>query len=95
MFLFGNGYRNTKSRRSPTKMKISEFMIYESLIKVGSKLIWLWIVIIEPEHRQIIQIDISFERNMIIAERFVSSLINEYGKYPISTAVAHMASSSL
>ena len=44
-------------------------------------------VAIETDQRQILyQIDISFETNMlIVAKRFVSSLINRYDKYPIST----------
>jgi len=37
------------------------------LINVVFKYIWL-LVAIEPKHRQIIQIYISFDRNMIIAE---------------------------
>ena len=37
-------------------------------------------------NRQILQIDISFERTMlIVAERFIISLINKYGKHYIST----------
>jgi transposase-like protein len=54
------------------------------LIKIGSKYIWLWVAI-EPDHRQILHIDISFERNMLIVERFIASLINTYGKHPVST----------
>ena len=33
------------------------------LIKIGSKYIWLWVAI-EPDHRLILHIDISFERTM-------------------------------
>ncbi len=33
---------------------ISEFIIDETLLKVGFKFIWLWIVAIEPENRQIL-----------------------------------------
>ena len=41
----------------------------------------------EPKHRQILHMDISFERTMlIVAERFITSLINIYGKHPVSTA---------
>jgi putative transposase len=60
---------------SSTKTKVSEFIIDETLIKVGSELIWLWVAI-EPKHRQILHIDISFERNMlVVAEHFLSYLI--------------------
>ena len=50
---------------SSTKSQFfSEFIIDETLIKVGSDLIWLWVAI-EPKHRQILHIDISFERTML------------------------------
>jgi putative transposase len=53
------------------------------MIKVGSKYVWLWVPI-EPKHRQILQIDISFERTMLVAERFiVASLEDEFGRHPI------------
>ena len=29
--------------------------------------------------------DISFDRTMLVAERFIASLINTYGKHPVST----------
>ena len=54
------------------------------LINVGFKYIWL-LVAIEPKHRQIIQIDISFDRDMLISEHYISSLINKYDRYPVST----------
>ncbi|MGN6346608.1 MAG: hypothetical protein ACTHME_02780 [Candidatus Nitrosocosmicus sp.] len=70
---------------SSTKTKVSEFIIDETLIKVGSGFMWLWVAI-EPKHRQILHIDISFERTMLIAERFiVASLIDKYGKHPVSS----------
>ena len=34
-------------------IRISEFIVDETLIKVGSELIWLWVAI-EPENRQIL-----------------------------------------
>jgi transposase-like protein len=46
--------------------------------------IWLWVAI-EPKHRQILQIDLSSERTMLVAERFIASLINKFGKCPVST----------
>jgi putative transposase len=69
---------------SDKRTKIEEFIIDETLIKIGSKYVWLWVAI-EPKHRQIIKADISFERTMLVAERFISSLINRYGKHSVST----------
>jgi putative transposase len=66
------------------RKKIDEFIIDETLIKIGSQYVWLWVAI-EPKNKQILQIDISFERTMLVAERFIASLINTYGKHPVST----------
>ena len=40
----------------------------------------------EPKHRQILHIDISFERTMLVAERFIAFLINRHDNHPVSTA---------
>jgi putative transposase len=64
--------------------RISEYVIDETILKVGSEYIWLWIAI-EPENRQILALNISKERNMLIAERFISSLVQIHGNHPVST----------
>ena len=69
---------------SSKRKKINEFIIDEAQLKVGSRYIWL-LVAIEPKHKQILHIDISFERTMLVAEHFIASLINTYGKHPVST----------
>jgi len=70
---------------SSKRKKIEEFIIDEIQVKIGSQYIWLWVAI-EPKHRRVLHIDISFERNMfIVAERFLSYLIDKYGKHHIST----------
>ena len=51
------------------KRKIDGYIIDETLIKIGSEYIWLW-VIIEPKDKEILAINISKERNMFVAERF-------------------------
>jgi putative transposase len=66
------------------RKRISEFIVDETLLKVGSEYIWLWVVI-ESETRQILALSISKERNMLIAERFLSGLIQIHGKHPVST----------
>ncbi len=68
----------TKQRR------ITEFIVDETLIKVGSELTWIWVAI-EPQNRQILALSISRERNMLIAEKFLSGLVKSHGKHPIST----------
>jgi len=47
-------------------------------------LIWLWVGI-ESETKNIVAINISKERNMFVAERFLDGLTKEYGRHPVST----------
>jgi putative transposase len=51
---------------------------------VGSEYVWLWVAI-EPAEKTILGIRISIERNMLVAEQFIKSLIRKYGKHPVST----------
>src|SRR3954462_12421197 len=69
-----------KSKRK----KVSEYIVDETMLKVGSKYIWLWIAI-EPENCRILALSMSKERNMLIAERFLSSIVEDYGKNIVST----------
>ena len=69
---------------STRKRKIDEFIIDETLIKAGSEFIWLWVAI-EPKNKEILGMSISKERNMFVAERFISNLMKIYGKHPLST----------
>lgn len=72
-------------RKSSTKKKqVSEYIVDETMLKVGSEFIWLWIAI-EPENRQILAQNITKERNMLVAERFMSDLVKIHGKHPVST----------
>jgi putative transposase len=66
------------------KKKIDEFVIEETVIKSGSKVIWLWVAI-EPKDKQILALTVSKERNMFVAERFVAGLVRAHGKHPVST----------
>src|SRR6185437_6229068 len=71
-------------RLSYNKTKTSEFIIDETQLKVGSEIIWL-LVDIESETKNILSITISKERNMFVAEHFLSDIMKEYGRHPIST----------
>jgi transposase-like protein len=49
-------------------------------------LIWLWVATIGFEIKEILGITISKERNMLLAERFISSLVGIHGsQHPVST----------
>jgi transposase-like protein len=55
------------------------------MIKVGSsEYVWLW-VIIEPKDKEILSITISKDRNMLVAEKFLSKVVEKYGSHPVST----------
>ncbi|HSF00441.1 MAG TPA: hypothetical protein VLA48_06050 [Nitrososphaeraceae archaeon] len=45
---------------------------------------WLWLCI-EPIHSSVLGIYISEERNMIVAEKFIRSLVEKYGRHTVYT----------
>src|SRR5918912_2387925 len=63
---------------------VSEFIIDETLLKVGNQYAWLWIAIGSID-KVILDIHISFERTVLIAETFIKDLVRKYGKHSIST----------
>jgi putative transposase len=67
------------------KKKISEYVIDETVIKVGQEYIWLWVAIEPTKDREILAISISKERNMFVAEHFLSDVVDEYGPHPVYT----------
>ena len=71
-------------RISSKKKKISEYILDETIIKVGSEYIWVWVAI-EPESKGILGMSISKERNMFVTERFISEVVDKHGKHPVST----------
>jgi putative transposase len=79
-------YRPKKILQRKRRRKVQEFIIVddETLLKVGSQYVWVWVAI-EPLAKVILGIRISFERTMLIAERFLKALVIEYGKHPLST----------
>ena len=66
------------------RKRISGFIIDETVVKIGSTYMWIWVAI-ELKNREILALNISKERNMLIAERFISSLVQIHGKHPVST----------
>jgi putative transposase len=85
---FGIGYNksiNPKRYLKGKRKKIEEFIIDETLIKIGSELIDMALVAtIGFQSKQILGINISKERNMLLAERFISSLVGIHGQHPSS-----------
>ena len=54
------------------------------LIQIGSQHFWLRICI-EPIQKSVLEINISQERNMFVAENFIRSLVEKYGNYIVYT----------
>ena len=66
------------------RKRVSAFIIDETLIQIGWKHFWLWICI-EPVHKSVLGIYISEERNMLVAEKIIRSLVDKYGKHIVYT----------
>jgi putative transposase len=75
---FGSLQIYNKNRR------ISAFIIDETVIQIGGQHFWLWICI-EPIHSSVLGIYISEERNILVAEKFIRSLVSKYGKHHVYT----------
>ncbi|MGD1838541.1 MAG: DDE-type integrase/transposase/recombinase [Nitrososphaeraceae archaeon] len=54
------------------------------MIQITNENCWLW-VCIEPVHKSVLGIYISKERNMFVAEQFIRSLVEKYGKHIVYT----------
>ena len=66
------------------RKRASAFIIDETIIQIENNNYWLWICI-EPIDKFILGIYISKEKNMFIAENFIHSLIDKYGKHTVYT----------
>jgi putative transposase len=52
------------------RQKVSEFIIDETLLKIGNQYAWIWVAA-KPTDRVILDIRISFERTILVAEKFL------------------------
>ena len=70
-----------KSKRK----KVSEYIVDETMLKVGSEYIWLWWIAIEPENKQILALYVSKEREKHVCSRTLSvtDVVHNYGIYPV------------
>ena len=66
------------------RKRVSAFIIDETVIQIGNQHFWLWFCI-EPIHSSVLGIYISEERNMLIAEKFIRSLVEKYGRHTVYT----------
>ena len=70
------------------RKRVTAFIIDETVIQIGNQHFWLWFCI-EPIHRSVLGIYISEERNMLVAEKFIRSLVDKYGKHTVYTDGGH------
>ena len=68
------------------RKRVSAFIIDETVIQIGNQHYWLWFCI-EPVHSSVLVIYISEERNMLIAEKFIRSLVEKYGRHTVYTQI--------
>jgi putative transposase len=67
------------------RKRVTAFIIDETIIQIGSQQYWLWFCI-EPIHKFCAwNLHISEERNMFVAEKFIRSLVENYGKHTVYT----------
>ncbi|MGZ5471342.1 MAG: hypothetical protein ACXWE0_06685 [Nitrososphaeraceae archaeon] len=60
----------------------------ETVIQIGSQHFWLWLCI-EPVHSFMLGIYSSEVKNILVAEKFIRSLVDKYGRDPVYTMVVH------
>ena len=68
------------------RKRVSAFIIDETVIQVGNQKYWLWFCI-EPIDKSVLGIYISGDRNMLVTEKFIRSLVSKYGKHTVYTDV--------
>ena len=62
------------------RKRVSASIIDKTFIQISRQHFWLWMCI-EPIDNSVLGIYISEERNMFVAEKFIRSLIDKYGKH--------------
>lgn len=60
--------------------RIAAFLIDETQLQIGSTESWVWVAV-EPIHRVVLGVYFSRHRNMLVAESFLKSLIEIYGRH--------------
>ena len=64
--------------------RVLAFIIDETVIRIGNQHFWLWFCI-EPIDSSVLGINISEQRNMFVAENFIRSLVDKYGRHIVYT----------
>jgi len=62
--------------------RVQAFLVDETYVEVGSFEAWVWVAV-EPVHRYTLGVYLSRHQNMIVAELFLKSLVERYGKHVV------------
>ena len=85
MCLYGTGLRDLVHSQIYKRKRVFAFIIDTTVIlQIGNQHFWLCFCI-EPVHSSVLGIYISEERNMLVAEKFIRSLVDKYGKHTVYT----------
>src|SRR6476659_7702133 len=63
-----------------SRKRVTAFVIDKTKIQIGGNEAWLWIAI-EPVRSNVLGVYLSRHRNMLVAESFLRSLIEIYGRH--------------
>lgn len=64
--------------------RVQAFLVDETYVKVGSFEAWVWVAV-EPVHRYILGVYLSRHQNILVAQIFLKSLVEKYGKHVVYT----------
>ena len=62
--------------------RIQAFLVDETYVQVGSFEAWVWVAV-EPVHRYILGVYLSRHQNILVAQLFIKSLVERYGKHVV------------
>ena len=84
MFMYGTRFIDSVFFKFIRRKRITAFIVDEIVIQVGSSHFWLWFCI-EPVYKFVLGIYISEERSILVAEYFIESLVDKFGKHTVYT----------
>ena len=62
--------------------RVEAFLVDETYVRVGSFEAWVWVAV-EPVHRYILGVHLSRHQNILVAQIFLKSLVERYGKHAV------------
>jgi transposase-like protein len=66
------------------RKRVTAFIIDEAIVQIVTQHFWLWFCI-ELIHSSVLGIYLSVERNILVAEKFIRSIVQKYVKHTVYT----------